>query len=234
MVVDVPVLAQDECEELAARIEALRPQWCHRQDGFATIGVATYLDVICSKTPEESYYRRLATWNAFILREFPDTLERVKMTLAAFLGAQARFESAVALPGFHIFEGRGVATSFAPNAHFDLQHRYLRWPFALTGTDVISFTLAVKLPRLGGALDVWNVQEEDFARLQRMGRRVTMEKLMWIKPRKRHEYAVGRMAVQMRPIMHCISTVPERFPGDQRITFQGHGVRDGATWVLYW
>ncbi|RZB13788.1 hypothetical protein StrepF001_42190 [Streptomyces sp. F001] len=234
-IVDVDLLDDGEAADIYARLEALRPRWLSRGEGFATLGVATYLDVMASERPEETYYARLPEQNGLIRTHFGDLLEKVAAALSALLGAPTRYEEAVALPGFHVFESAGVSTQSWPNQHFDLQHRSLRWPFPLASEDdLVSFTLAIALPRYGGALEFWNVVEADVARLQRLGRTVTMELLGNTKPVRRHEYRVGRMSVQLAPIMHRIAAVPVRYPGDQRITLQGHGVRDSGGWVLYW
>jgi hypothetical protein len=234
MVSDVSVFDDAVCTGIAERIERMRPQWLNRGPGFSTIGVAAYLDVMCSTRPEETYYGRLAASNQFIRGQFSDVLEAVRQALMCALEANARFESSVALPGFHIFEDAGLVTEERPSQHFDLQHRSLRWPFGPVSDEVISFTLALKLPRLGGGLDVWDITEDDLARLHRMGREVSMEQLGRLKPRRVHAYKPGVMAVQRRPIMHRIAAVPQRFASDQRMTLQGHGVRDGDCWVLYW
>ena len=234
LVADIPVMGAEESGALAARIAAMRAQWLPRGEGFYTIGVASYLDVMNSDDPEIAYYGRLTASNALIDEHFTDLLETVRRTLAGFLGAPTRFEDAVARPGFHIFEEVGICTSEQPSQHFDLQHRFMRWPFAFASEDVISFTLPLQLPALGGGLDVWAIQEDDLQRLARMGRDPCMAKLGRLKPFSRHRYSPGLMAVQLKPIMHRISPIATFAPGDRRITLQGHGVRDADGWVLYW
>jgi hypothetical protein len=234
MMIDIQVFTTQECTEIVSRLERLRPKWLTRQRGFATFGVATYLDVMCSNCPDETYYRRLSVWNKLLMQEFGEELERIGTVLSQQLKAPTRYESAVALPGFHIFEDGGLCTMEQPSMHFDLQHRSLRWPFGPISDEVISFTVTIKLPHLGGGLDIWDVMEEDITRLERLGRRITMEQLGQLKPVRRHKYYIGIMALQLKPMMHRISAIQERFPGDQRITLQGHGVREQDSWVLYW
>lgn len=234
MMTDIPIFSPDEAAGVAARLLALRDKWLVRNLGFATFGVATYLDVMCSQTPEESYYERVPQWNAFLRDEFGDVLETVRTAVSRYYGMPARFEAAVALPGFHIFENEGVCVHDRPSQHFDLQHRYLRWPFGPVTDEVMSFTLPLKLPRMGGALEVWDVTEADMKRYSAMGRNITMETLGRTKPSVRHGYTPGVAAVQLRPVMHRIAPIKATYDGDQRITMQGHGVRDGDGWVLYW
>lgn len=234
MIVAFPVLEDLECAVITARLESLRSLWIQRGSGFATFGVAAYLDVMNSEQPEIAYYERRLIWNELLRSEFGDLLQRVATVLARGFGVETRFESAVALPGFHIFENEGISISAWPSQHFDLQHRSLRWPFQVADEGLLSFTLPLKIPSDGAGLDVWNVTEDDFKRYERMGRTVDMEILGKTKPCHRHHYVPGVMAVQTRPIMHRISPNRTRLPGDQRITLQGHAVRHDNRLVLYW
>jgi hypothetical protein len=233
-IVDQPVLDLADCADVCARLEAIRSEWLVRGTGFATIGVAAYLDIMNSACPEVDYYGRLAMQNRMLRSKFPDVLDRIAEVLRRLLDAPVRFDAAVALPGFHVFEDKGITVESWPSQHFDLQHRAVRWPFDLASEEIVSFTLALRLPRLGGALDFWDLTEGDLERLARLGRYVTMESLGITKPVHRHEYQLGSMAVQLRPVMHRIAAITQRSPGDQRITLQGHGVRDSTGWVLYW
>lgn len=234
LIVDVPVYDADQAEAIGRRIDAVADLWLRRQVGFATIGVATYLDIMCSQDPEHDYYARVDAQNALLREHFGDVLDDVAAALSQHLDAPTRFEPAVALPGFHVFEYEGITITDNPSQHFDLQHRALRWPFAISDEHLISFTLTIRLPALGGGLQYWDVTEADFHRLQRLGRTVSMEQLGKTKPARVHRYEPGKMAVQMAPLMHRIAPIDARWPDDQRITLQGHGVKDGETWVLYW
>ncbi|MGW1752398.1 hypothetical protein ACWCRD_43755 [Streptomyces sp. NPDC002092] len=232
-VVDVDVLDEQGCAEVGGRLEELRAYWLPRGVGCSTFGLATYLDVLASESPEETYFGRLEPHNQLIREHFGDLLGRVAEVLAELLKTPTRYDERVALPGFHVFEGEGIAVSPRPSQHFDLQHRALRWPFPIAPVEqAVSFTLPLALPRRGGALDVWDITEADMLRLERLGQR--FETIDRARPARRHEYQVGRMAVQLTPVLHRIAAIPERHPGDRRITLQGHGIRDADGWVLYW
>ncbi|MFF4551320.1 hypothetical protein [Streptomyces sp. NPDC001435] len=232
-VVDVDVLDEQRCAELSDRLETLRPYWLNRGVGCATLGLATYLDVPASEELEETYFGRLARHNHLLREHFGDLLDRVAEVLAGLLRMPARYDERVALPGFHVFEGEGIATAPRPSHHFDLQHRALRWPFPVAPVEqAMSFTLPLALPRRGGALDVWEITEAEMLRMERLG--WTIDRIDRTRPARRHEYQVGRMAVQLTPVLHRIAAIPERHPGDRRITLQGHGIRDADGWVLYW
>ena len=235
--IDIPVLAPRICDDAVARLESCRDRWIRRQRGFHTVGVAAYLDV-CQGTPEmadEHYYRRLPSWNEFLEAEFGDVLESVRAAIERTFDGEARFEASVALPGFHVFEIGGITTRDQPSSHFDHQHRKLRWPFRLKEERLLSFTLALRLPRAGGALDVWDVSEAEVFRLLRLGRYVSLEGLSVTRQVHRHEYSVGTMVVQTVPLLHRIAKVDAVCDDDQRITLQGHAVLDPeGRWVLYW
>ncbi|MFI1366597.1 hypothetical protein [Streptomyces griseochromogenes] len=233
LVVDVDVLDEQGCVEVGDRLETLRPHWLIRGIGCSTLGLATYLDVMASDDPEETYFGRLARHNRMIREHFGALLDRVAEVLAGLLRMPVRYDERVALPGFHVFEGDGIAVEPRPSQHFDLQHRVLRWPFPIAPVEqAVSFTLPVALPRRGGALDVWDITEAEMLRLERLGR--SFETIDRTTPARRHEYRVGRMAVQLTPVLHRIAAISERFPADRRITLQGHGIRDADGWVLYW
>ncbi len=234
MLVRVSVLSEAQCGNIAARLNYLRPEWIWRAPGFYTLGVATYLDIGCAENPEASYYGRVAATNGLLRREFGDELAALQRSLCDTLQAPCRFASGLALPGFHIFECGGICTSGTPTPHFDLQYQYHQWPFALAASQFISFTLTISLPRLGGGLDVWEIEAAELARLERMGRKPTVERLSRLVPHTHHAYQPGWMVVQLATLLHRIAPLPEAYPGDQRITWQGHGVLDQGEWVLYW
>lgn len=234
MINDIIIFNAEEAANVALKLEDLREKWLTRGAGFYTFGIATYLDIINSYTPEKNYYERVCCSNALLMQVFGQEFEFLRNILSHHLKASVRYEETIAMPGFHIFENSGVCTTDLPSYHFDLQYRYLRWPFEPVSDEVISFTLAIKLPKLGGGLDVWQVDESEILRLERIGRRVTLEQLARSKPVYRHEYQVGRMVIQLKTLMHRISAISERYPGDQRITWQGHGVKHKNEWILYW
>lgn len=232
-IIDVEVLDEPGCVEVSERLESLRPQWLTRGIGYSTLGLATYLDAVPSEDPQKTYFGRLAQHNRILREHFGGLLARVADELTVLLKTPTRYDERVALPGFHVFEGEGIAVEPRPSQHFDLQHRELPWPFPIAPVEqAMSFTLPIALPRDGGALDVWDITETEMLRLERLGR--TFQSIGTTMPARRHEYRVGRMTVQLTPILHRIAAVPARRPGDQRITLQGHGIRDADGWVLYW
>ncbi|WP_442680107.1 hypothetical protein ACSBM8_02545 [Sphingomonas sp. ASY06-1R] len=233
--VSFDIFSASECARIGAHVKHLRPRWRQRSGGFATIGVATYLDVMAGgRDADRDYYGQLEEQNGLLQAEFGWVLERVRCEIENRFGVPAAFEPCVAHPGFHIFEKSGITLDQQDSQHFDLQYRFMRWPYPIAESEVVSFTLAIELPRLGGGLDSWDVTEADLARMAAMGRRPDMGQLGRTKPLVRHEYRVGAMLVQRRPIMHRIAPIAAAYPDDCRITFQGHTVTDGRRLLLYW
>ncbi|GAA0572827.1 hypothetical protein GCM10010172_66760 [Paractinoplanes ferrugineus] len=233
---DLVVLDPAGAADVADRVRALRPRWIERAEHFWTLGVATYLDLAHSADPVRAYHERFESQNALLTEHFGDVHTAVGAALAEHLGAPTRFDSGrAALPGFHIFEELGISTGGVPNEHFDLQYEALPWAAEIVHPrQHISFTLAIRLPHEGAALEYWNFTVEESRRRRRMGRAGDIRRIAETKPPTRHPYQVGVMAVQMRSVLHRIGAVPRLWPGDQRITLQGHGIRDTAGWVLYW
>lgn len=233
--ISLDIFSRQECADVAARIDTLRPHWKRRSPGFATIGVATYLDIMAAGCdPDRDYYGELERQNELLKTEFSEVLERVRSVIESHFCIPCAFEPNVALPGFHIFEETGITIDQQDSQHFDLQYRYMRWPYPIKLGEVVSFTLAIELPQMGGGLDIWDVTEADLARLEALGRRPNMGQLSRTKPLIHHEYRVGAILIQLRPIMHRIAPISSSFPNDRRITFQGHSVTDGQRLLLYW
>jgi hypothetical protein len=234
LILNLDFLSEEEAKAAAGQVLALRGRWLSRGYRFSTLGVAAYLDVQNTDDPDGQYYARLEEHNGLLLREFGWLLDRLLAVLAGHFDKRTRFEPAVALPGFHIFEHGGIPIFDQEGHHFDLQHRALRFPFPAPDDGILSFTLALELPERGGGLDIWQVTERDMWRYQRMGRIPNANLIGRTKPMIRHHYSIGKMAVLLRPVLHRIAAVPGTVEGDRRITLQGHCVRDGDTLVLYW
>ena len=215
-------------------MDSLRQHWIPRTGaGFYTLGVAAYLDLIYSSTPEADYYYRLAKSNPLIMEHLGDLLERVRLSLEKLTGSPARLEPTVAYPGVHVFEYESIA--IYPNAGpIRPAVSECSVPKPVDPSRLLSFTLALRLPRAGGGLDTSDVLPSDANRLARLGRNVDLAQLSRTKPLIRHEYSVGTMAVQLKPILHRIGLIRERQRDDQRMTLQGHGILENDGWVLYW
>jgi hypothetical protein len=223
----LPALSADECEATARQVHELRGHWVFRQPGFFTLGRATYLD--CTTPAGARQYREQAPpLNEILLNNFERLYDRVIVTLESALGERCALIEPQAIPGFHIWIGRGIPhRGFdVASVHFDLQYLQLgfqegEWPRT---SDLLSFTLPVRLPREGGGLRVWDVLHPEQAGPE-----------VWpFKHLSRIKYSLGSLVLHTGHEMHQIAPVEHIADGDERICLQGHGIRKDGVWLLYW
>jgi hypothetical protein len=225
----------EEATKYADAVVAMRDEWLARNTDSYTLGLATYLDVVGVEDPDARYYDCVEDANAKLMRRFGPLYAALATTLVTYLGQSVRYlESDLALPGFHIFERSSILTEPLDRAHFDVQHKYLRWPGDIDGDALISFTLPVRLPQAGGGLETWDVTEPFAVAEARAGRRRTLQEWMAASDPKRYPYRIGMLYVQPTMQLHRIAAVDHRADDDMRITLQGHGVRMDGAWILYW
>lgn len=234
MIVSLQLLTQDECERTDQQLKALREHWTSRggpMSSFYTLGAASYLD-----EPEE-YRARAARANPVLREHFGWLYERVVDFLSRRLLAPVSFAEELGVPGFHVWEAPSIFTTPEASVHFDLQ--YLRtWPKEAPDVDFshpLSFTLPIRLPRRGGGLNAWDVTYERFLAFQRrLDARCTAKDVTVLLPRMRFPYTVGALALHGGHMLHQIGEVDAVFPGDERITLQGHALCRRGEWKLYW
>ena len=52
--------------------------------------------------------------------------------------------------------------------------------------------------------------------------------------RQYYPYSTGQLIVHSGMYLHQIAAMSEVVPGGERITYQGHALRFGNSWRLYW
>lgn len=234
MITSLQLLEPEECARLDESIKELRAHWIrrgHPQSRFFTLGAASYLD-------EPAEYPSVAERLNPILREHFDWLyDRVVDFLAGRLRAPVTLAEGLGHPGFHIWETPAIFVTPDASVHFDLQHQRT-WPEDAPGVDYsrpLSFTLPVRLPRRGGGLNLWDVTYDRYLRFrERVGARIQPTDVTVLLPRLRHPYTTGAMAMHSGLLLHQIGEIDEVFPGDERITLQGHALLSRGEWKLYW
>jgi hypothetical protein len=234
MITSLILLSPEECARAEADLKALRARWTARGGepaSFFTLGAASYLD------PTDAYRERAAQCNPLLTEHFGWLLEKTREFLSWRLGAPAVFEPSLALPGFHVWETAAIFTAPQASVHFDLQQLRV-WPRETPDADFqhpLSFTVAIRLPQAGGGLNVWDVSYERFMRFrERVDGRVDPADVAVLLRPLRHPYVRGGIALHSGLLMHQIGEVAQVQAGDERITLQGHGVKVGASWRLYW
>lgn len=238
MLTSIPILDDGECNDLRHSLTALRPHWVARTTepaAFFTLGVASYQDLpppvpgVCQR----DYYREAPAYNALIWDQFQGLLDRVRGALQATLGAVVEFAPCLALPGFHIFEFDAIPRTDVASIHFDLQYQLIDWKNAAAEADFdspISFTLPISLPRGGGGLNMWDLTWQETARSAYRDVATAVRE----RHKTFHRYTPGALVVHSGHQLHQIAGVADVRPGEQRITLQGHGIRRGEAWVIYW
>jgi len=237
----IPILDPAECERATAQVAGLRHHWIPRgpaPTSFFTLGVASYQDLSeAPPWPRPDYYQDAPRFNALILQHLGWLLERVRASLEGFLGAPTRFSERLGVPGFHIFGDASIPRTDTASIHCDLQYQLIDWNDGEAPPDfasAMSFTLPTRLPQGGGGLNGWDLTSEEIGDTMQRHGVSTMEQVVQFKSKTFYPYACGAMVVHSGGRVHQIGPSRDVQPGDQRITLQGHGLRRGAEWLLYW
>jgi hypothetical protein len=242
MLAQIPVLDRVGCERACAEVRRLSSHWIPRMPlpaFFFTLGVASYQD-LAGPGPgvaPQDYYQQAPMYNAIILNHLSWLLERVRNILECWLGAPAHFNQRLAVPGFHIFEGPAIPRADVASIHCDLQYQLISWNDGAPPPDLadpISFTLPIRLPQGGSGLNGWDLAYEEIPALLREHRAARLGEVIHHRTKTFHPYSLGVMVVHSGHQVHQIGPSAHVQPEDQRITLQGHGLRRGSEWVLYW
>jgi hypothetical protein len=232
VVTRIPLLGEAACDSVVAEVLGLRPRWVQRGAGeFYTLGAASYLD------EGLAYQARTTEFNDLLLTRFAPLYSHLVDRVGAALGAPVALAEGKAVPGFHIWGVPGIPTGPQASLHFDLQYMKLRWPGESTDAArlSISFTLPLRLPRLGAGLSLWDATYERVqAFYAQSGYTGTLEDLLPLFAERAEPYVRGELIVHSGHQLHRIAPVPEVDADDLRITLQGHGRLTGGVWRVYW
>ena len=236
-----PFLDAAECEALAEALNRNSHLALDRGPAspgcFVTYGRAAYLDV-CLKgaDPERNYYSVVASSNLGLRSIIGPVLDDLRTAIGDIVGEQTVYlPDQLALPGIHIFRGHGIRSAGEAGAHFNVQYQKLALPQAPDrDAQPISFTVLLRAPACGTGLQVHNVSYQDYERAYLMGRIMSLGELVGRRTSAYYPYAVGTLVVHHGLLVHCIATPGPVATTDERITLQGHGIRCGGTWILYW
>jgi hypothetical protein len=238
---EYPFLDEPGAQSVLTRLDQHREIAIDRNPGkpgtFVTYGRAAYLDVCLPRAnPQTDYFGAIQKSNRELLAAVGDFYEELRCGLERILGDPVAYEpEALALPGIHIFRGAGIRSAGEAGAHFDVQYQKLSFPTPPdSGPPPLSITLPLRAPVHGTGLQVYHVSYADYERNYRAGRINTVEELVRRKTSAYYPYTLGKLMLHRGLVMHCLATPGPIEPSDERITLQGHGVRCGGTWILYW
>lgn len=234
----IEILTPGQCEEICSTVHMLRSFWTqvHESSLFFTLGAASYIEFGLPGDGAARYREKMQHFNPLLKEYFSGMMEYLRSTLQDSLGEPVAFEEGLARPGFHIWLTEAIPTQPTASVHFDLQYQQLGWP-ADGGADYerpISFTLPVRLPAGGGGVNVWNLHYREVEELSARGVPVNISELREEREREQYAYGLGRLVIHSGHFLHQIAPVEQVEPGDERITLQGHALRYGDRWRLYW
>jgi hypothetical protein len=221
------LISAAECSAIASRVRGLGPHWTHRPGGFYSLGAASYLDAVRDRAP---YLTAAQATNKLLVESFDGLYDRVMAFLRQLLDEEVSLDFERAVPGFHVFMHRGLGRGSdnpARRAHFDLQ-----WRFAYPGVSpegTLSFTMAVAIPTGGAGMALWPLRYDQPDRSVRDAWSRTLEQAPQVV-----SYAPGLLVLHDGLVLHAIGAAQTARGNGLRITLQGHGVRLGGRWWLYW
>jgi len=181
---------------------------------------------------QKQYMRLVQQNNPLLFFHFESLYSKLLARLENFLGAKVRLQRKIGMPGFHIFIKENANFGPPGNRHFDLQHMgiptEIRRDFKLK--EVYSLTLPLRLPRAGGALKIWDFHFLDSVPYWNK----SLNELTDEKSAKIYPYRLGHLSFQTGLYAHQLVLAPKIRADDERITLQGHLVKDKRGWIIYW
>jgi hypothetical protein len=219
------------CDATSETVLGLHARWIRRLPGseFYTLGTASYLD------RDPIYGERAAELNPLLRANFQWLYSILTKGLADILETRVEITTDKAVPGFHVWGVPGIPTEPVTSLHFDLQYEHLAWPPDAQLARTISFTLPLRLPRNGGGLSIWDTTRARVDAFYReAGFNGTLHDLTILMPEHFEPYTCGELVVHSGHELHRIAPISAVVPDDMRITLQGHGVRVGDAWQIYW
>jgi hypothetical protein len=217
-----------ECYAIARRVQRLGGYWTRRSaPGFYSLGAASYMDAVSGPA---AYLAAAQTTNNVLLQAFEGLYDRLAAFFRELMDEEVSLDLKRAVPGFHVFVLRGEDRrndNPAQRAHFDLQ-----WQLAYPGArpeGTLSFTLPIATPIGGAGMALWPLRRGPRDQSPGDPRSRALERAPHIVP-----YVPGRIVVHDGLMLHAIGAAPAARATGCRITLQGHGVRLGGRWRLYW
>ncbi len=234
----IDTLTPVQCAEVGSTVHLLKSYWSqvNPPSDFYTLGVASYIEFCKPEDARIEYYGKAQRYNPVLKEYFSGLLENVRGTLERQLGEPVKYMEDFAIPGFHIWLTEAIPTHQTASVHFDLQYQRLNWPSSgeVEYDKPISFTLPIKLPTEGGGMNVWDLSYREITNLVEQGIPVDMEEMQVGRTQFQYEYSLGKLVMHSGHFLHQIAPVPGVQPGDERITLQGHALRCGGHWQVYW
>lgn len=225
---ELSFLTPAESEQIKKSLLNLKSQWRTRNasEELFVVGVSCYAEA----QADFGYYSTLSShWNEILRREFSWLYIKLAEKISKLVNKEVCFDEELCLPGFHIINK--PATTNVP--HVDAQYLFLpkyKEFSQLPEEDVLTFTLAIDLPKSPAGLRVW--PEFKFAGYELQNKDTFLEYARQ-HPFKKIIYQKNFLYMHRGHLLHQL--MPTEMDGREevRITFQGHGVIEGDKVVLY-
>lgn len=248
----LPLLSASETEGIVEQLFAIDAFWLPRHQNlpFFTLGATNYYDLTANHS--KPYWKLARQYNPFLLENFAELYARLRTSLEQHMQEPVEYLEHAALPGFQIFAGD---PTFSPShQRHDIMHdtwlgkrdgsAYPGNPIHVDAaclaearrlaardgqSTTISFTLPLLLPQHGAGLKIWPLTADDTQGLSTPAQL----QLFHSTPARLIEYVPGSLFVHSGAEYHQAHGLPTQ-AGEMRITLQGHGIRQGQVWQLFW
>jgi len=248
----INTLTELQVNKAITTIEDLFEYWVKRNDSDSyTLGATLYED-IKHQAGVVNYVHIAKKMNPILLENFEWLYEIVFEKLSQEFGEPFILTDKLGYPGFHIFgHPRGeknsdftvrVMQTPAAAIHYDRQYEDLGMYWRSSFIDdydlnkPISFTLSLELPKYGGGLSTWGVNDyEDGSDYIEYVKKLdySNHEYGYVGPPDVVPYKVGKMFYFIGDMLHQISPAHNMTYDDRRITMQGHAIKCGGIWRVY-
>ncbi len=220
LISEVDVFSIDECERIRAGVHNLKPLWDEERYRLGA-GISYY-------KPTALYYAASKQMNPVLNKHFAWMYEKLLQKLSTGLDCKVRFREDLALPGFNIYCGPVDFSTVVYNKHLDLQYLDLNWdpPGSADVESTISFTIPIAAPLHGTGLNIWDVTQISAEEIEDTDA-LSQDKAIY------QSYKLGVAAIHDGKHYHQMSITEKWTPTDERITLQGHGLKQNGALVIY-
>jgi hypothetical protein len=226
------LFTEDECAQIHATLQDLRPFW-EKTSPFGrtfVLGAASYIHAN-GEMAGARYHDRRARLNPVLAAHLGWMYRRLERTLAEHLGDDVVVDERLGLPGFHLYFHDRAMHLLKCSVHLDLQWRSHDWkPYGAAELDrPVSFTVGIRLPHAGAGMNVWDLTQAAARGLKRP----EIDAKLAADGARPVRYRLGELNLHSGLFFHQIAQIVLE-PGESRLTLQGHAIRAGGVWRVYW
>ena len=246
---NIQLLTPDECVNYREKIFSLKDIWINRARAlspfddvpFYCIGVASYIDCINPDT-NHYYFDNAKKINKVLWENFSGLYKKVEKAIQDEFDCEVRYIDDFALPGFQIYLADWYFEEFTGPKHCDFHHYLLDWKkygINFEPENNLSFTASIKLPKAGGGIYMWDkTYEYDKEALDNISYEEHRNRMycneLPDEERTHHQYQEGHIFFHSGNKYHQVAVVDQIENEDERLTLQGHCVRDKNIFYLFW